>query len=233
VENTSSQLITSAQLGGSDGFVVALMPNGSKSWELRLGGSGDVVANAVTLDASGNLWIAGASTDGSATPPPGLNRISVWEVSAQGALINTFTHDSNDLSIPTRISPKNSNFILQGVTNKTGSQSFAATLNPLGKIGALNYSSIALPQSSQIKTVQSVAYTWQSFVTNGPIKGVVGMSAHQALPVLTHSALKDKVIKGASGVVGTPMDLQYLSGVGVVLLSQGNGTYYLTIIHTK
>ena len=233
VENISSNLMTTPSLGGSDGFVLALSPSGSKLWELRLGGSGDDVANAIAQDATGNLWIAGASTNGTAIPAPGLNRINVWEVSSQGALINTFSRDSNDVSIPTRITAKNSKYILQGITSKAGFQSFAATLDPLAKIGSLNYSPSALPSPSPTKTAISAVYSWQSYITSGPIKGVLGMTPHQSIPVLTHSGLKDKALKGASAIVGNPIDLQYQNGVGLVLLSQGSGTYYVTIIHTK
>jgi Cu/Ag efflux pump CusA len=40
-------------------------------------------------------------------------------------------------------------------------------------------------------------------------------------------------VKGANSVTGTPLALQYQSGTGVALLTEGSGTYYLTIIHTK
>ena len=233
IETTSSKLITSNPLGASDGFLIALGSNGSKLWDLRLGGVGDDVATAICVDLIGNIWVAGASAISTTTPAPGLNRLTVWEVSSTGVLENTYVKDTPDVNIPTSIAAKGANFTLQGVTSKTGSSSFAATLNPAGNIGSLNFSSTKLPVAPLTRSVNSSAYSWQSFITNGPLKGVTGIALHQITTVLTRSGLKDKSLKGVNSVTGTPLSLQYQSGTGVVLLTQGSGTYFLTIIHTK
>ena len=233
VETTTSKLLTSQPLGGSDGFIVALAPNGTHLWDLRLGGVGDDVATAICVDLIGNIWIAGASALNTSTPAPGLNRLTIWEISSSGALENSYTKDLPDVNIPNLIAAKGANFIIQGITSKSLQSTFAATLNPAGSIGSLNFTSKKLQAPPLIQVASSAAYNWQSFLTQGAIKGVTGIPSHQSTTILARYGIKDKLLKAISSVTGTPLSLQYQSGVGVVLLTQGNGSYFLTIIHTK
>ena len=232
VESANSPLLTSQSLGSSDGFLVALSPNGSHVWDLRLGSSGDDVATSIYVDLIGNIWVAGASAVSASNPAPGLNRLTVWEVNSAGQLINTYIRDVPEADVPISIAAKGANFLLQGITSKPGSATFAATLNPAAKIGPLNYSSAKLPSASIIKSTSSALYSWQSYVTNVAIKGVTGIALHQKTTVLARSGIKDKALKAINSVTGSPIALQYQSGTGVVLLTQGVG-YFLTIIHTK
>ena len=227
IETISSPLVTSTTLGGSDGFIAALNPGGGRIWDLRIGTSGDDVATAGCIDSSGNIWIAGSSAiatsaAGGATE---LNRLTIWEVSPAGLLLNTFTKDLTDVDVPTSIIVKGANFIIQGISNKVGFPTFAATLTPLGKIGALK----ALTNTP----VRSSAYLWQGFVAKRTIKGVKGISLHPSTDLLLKLSLKDKSVKGAYSLTGAPIAMQYQSGLGVVVLSQGANSYFLTILHTK
>jgi hypothetical protein len=232
LESPSTALVTAPSLGASDGFVVALSPSGSHLWDLRLGGSGDDVATAIYVDLIGNIWIAGASAVSASSPAPGLNRLTIWEVNSAGTLINTYLRDLPEVDVPLSFVAKGANFLIQGITSKAGSASFAATLNPAAKIGPLNYSSITFPTAPLLRSTSSSLYNWQSYVTTTPIKGVTGISLHQKTTVLARYGVKDKALKAISSVTGTPIALQYQSGTGVVLLTQGSG-YFLTIIHTK
>jgi hypothetical protein len=232
VESATPLLLTSQTLGGSDGFLVALSTNSSRVWDLRLGTSGDDVATSIYVDLIGNIWVAGASAVSASTPAPGLNRLTVWEVNSAGQLINTYVRDVPEADVPTSIVAKGANFLLQGITSKAGSATFAATLNPAAKIGSLNYSSAKLPAASIIKSTSSALYGWQSYVTSVAIKGVIGIALHQKTTVLAKYGIKDKALKTINSVTGSPMALQYQSGTGVVLLTQGKG-YFLTIVHTK
>ena len=232
IETTSSQLVTSSPLGGSDGFISALTPQGGRAWELRLGTAGDDVATAGCLDTQGNIWVTGASTN-PASPLSGLTRLTVWEVSSAGALLNTYTKDLPDVDIPTSIAIKGSNFILQGVSARSGFPTFALTVSPVGAIGPVKNITTKPAQSAQNFYVSSAAYGWQSFTSTKPVKGVLGLGSPQGINYLLKSSLKDKVLKAAYSVQGTPLSLQYQPSVGVVLLTQGAGSYFLTILHTK
>ncbi len=235
IETTSSPLVTSTPLGGSDGFITSLSTQGRRSWDLRIGTSGDDVATAGCVDALGNLWVTGASTIPAsvAATSPALNRLTVWEVSATGALLNTFTKDLTDIDIPTSIVLKGTGFIVRGVSNKAGFPTFALTVNSLGAIGPVK-NTVAKPLvTPPTLNASSAAYAWQTLISASPIKGVIGAPPHQSINYLLKNSLKDKVLKGAYSIVGAPLALQYQSGIGVVLLSQGSGSYFLTILHTK
>lgn len=235
LETTSSTLVTSSPLGGSDGFIVSLNSRGAKLWELRLGSAGDDVATAGYLDVLGNIWITGSAaiSVGGATTAPELNRLTIWEVSAAGLLENTFTKDLTDIDIPTSISLQGSNFIIQGLSNKVGFPTFSVSLTPAGVIGSIKGRVSAPVASPKIFSTTSAAYLWQSFVTTKAIKGVTGFPAHQSTNLLLKLAIKGNTVKGAYSIQGAPIGLQYQSGVGVIVLSQGAGSYFLTVLHTK
>ena len=232
LESATTSLVTSQPLGASDGFLVALSPSGSHLWDLRIGGNGDDVATAIYIDLIGNIWVAGASAVSANSPAPGLNRLTVWEISSTGTLINTYFRDLPEVDVPLSIVAKGANFLIQGITSKSGQASFAATLNPAAKIGPLNYSSTKLASAPLLKSATSVLYSWQSYVTTGAIKGVTGIPLHKKTTVLARFGIKDKALKVINSVTGSPVALQYQSGTGIVLLTQGSG-YFLTIIHTK
>lgn len=234
IETATSPLVSSPALGGSDGFLVALNGQGGRIWDLRLGTSGDDVATAGYVDALGNIWITGSSAVSiNGASSSGLNRLSIWEVSPIGVLLNTFTKDLAEVDIPTSITLKGSNFIIQGASNKSGFPTFALSLSPFGKLG--NVKALTLPpaQAPKIFMATSAAYHWQGFVASRVIKGVTGVSLHPASDLLLKLSLKDKSVKGAYSLSGSPIAVQYQVGIGVVVLSQGEGTYFLTILHTK
>ena len=235
IETTSSPLVTSTTLGGSDGFITALNFGGGRLWDLRVGSSGDDVATAGCIDSAGNIWIAGSSAIattvvGGATE---LNRLTIWEVSPTGLLLNTFTKDLAEVDVPTSITLKGANFIIQGISNKVGFPTFLASLTPLGKIGVLKPLSGVPATTPQIFTAKSSAYLWQGFVAKRAIKGVKGISLHPRTDLLLKLSLKDKSLKGAYSLTGAAVAMQYQSGLGVVVLSQGASSYFLTILHTK
>lgn len=233
VETTSSSLITTQPLGGSDGFIVALGPRGAHLWDLRLGTAGDDVATAGYVDASGNIWIAGSSAVSTATPAPGLKQLTIWEISSAGALENTYSKNFSDIDIPTSIVQKGVNFVIAGNSSKVGSSNFTVTMTPLGKIS--DPKSVAAPIIPVLGlfSATSAAYIWQNFVTKQPIAGVTGIPPHKSTTVLIDSSLKSRTLKSVFSIQGTPLSLRYQTGIGVIALTQATGSYYLTIIHTK
>ena len=220
LESTTFPLVVGTPLGGSDGFITALNPQGSKLWDLRLGTAGDDVATAGCIDSLGDIWVTGSSAvlvAGSAAAPE-LNRLTVWEISPAGILLNTFSKDLANVDIPTAIAPKGVNYLIQGVSSLIGQPTFTVSLTPLGKIGTLKNSSIAPAKPAKSYSATSSAYGW---------------TINQTKPVLTRRSLKNKSLKGIYSLQGVPISLQYQVGLGVVLLSQGDSKYYVTVIHTK
>ena len=233
LETTSSSLITSQPLGDSDGFIVALGPTGAHLWDVRLGTAGDDVATAGCVDASGNIWIVGSSAVSTATPAPGLNQLTLWEISSAGVLENTYSKSLSDVDIPTSIVQTGINFVVAGNSNKSGFPTFTLTVTPLGKITDPKNIVTPIASAPGLLIATSAAYIWQNFVTNKPIAGVTGIPSHQSTTVLIDSSLKTRALKSVFSIQGKPLALQYQVGIGVVALTQATGTYFLTIIHTK
>lgn len=235
VESLSFPVVTGAQLGGSDGFITSLNSQGSKIWDLRLGGTGDDVATSGSVDTNGNIWVVGASAQPSTpgTSSSGLNRLTVWEISAAGVLLNTFSKDLMVVAVPTSIAANGLNYLIRGLSSAKGQPTFSLTLTSLGQFGEIKTSSLPASNPATIFSAVSSAYTWQSLVTNSAIKGVTGLPAHQSTPILSKSSLKDKSLKGVYSVQGVPQALQYQAGLGVVLLSQNSTSYFVTVVHTK
>lgn len=235
LETTSSPLVVATSLGGSDGFIAAIDVHGAHMWDLRLGTSGDDVATTGYMDASGNYWVAGTSAiaPNGVTPASGLERLTVWEISSTGVLENTYTKDLQDVVIPTSMVLKGSNYLVQGNSSKIGSPTFSISLTPLGKFGAIKYSSVSAPANPQIFTSKSAAYNWLSYVTSKAIKGVLGFTPHQVTTVLIKSSLKGGNTIGIYSLQGTPILMRYQVGIGVVVVTDHSGTYLLTAIHTK
>ena len=220
VESTTFPLVTTAPLGGSDGFITSLNFQGVKLWELRLGTAGDDVATAGYVDSLGNIWVTGSSalSISGATPTPGLNRLTIWEISPVGILLNTFSKDLSSVGIPTSIALKGANYIIQGLSSAVGQPTFIVSMTSLGTIGTVKNSSAAPAVPSKFYSATSSAYGWK---------------INQGRHVLFKSSLKDRSLKGIYSVHGAPISLQYQVGLGVVLLSQGFGTYFVTVAHTK
>ncbi len=55
------QWVTSAALGGNDGFISSVDLTGGHLWDLRLGTSADDIATSVVKDKTGNYWVVGVS----------------------------------------------------------------------------------------------------------------------------------------------------------------------------
>ena len=233
VETTSSSLITSVPLGGSDGFIVALGPSGARLWDLRLGSASDDVATAGYVDASGNIWISGSSAVSTATPAPGLNQLTIWEISSAGVLENTYSKNLSDIDIPTAIAQKGVNLVVTGKSSKPGLPTFTVTVTPGGKISDPKNVATPIAPTSGLLTATSAAYIWQNFVTKQPIAGVTGIPLHHTTTVLIDNSIKTRTLKSVFSIQGAPRVLRYQIGIGIVALTEGSGTFYLTIIHTK
>ncbi len=70
VSGMGGQWVTSAPLGGSDGFISSIDLAGGHVWDLRLGTAADDIATEVAKDKTGNYWVVGASVASVASPSP-------------------------------------------------------------------------------------------------------------------------------------------------------------------
>lgn len=233
VETTTSPLLTSQPLGASDGYLVALDAKALHAWDLRLGTPGDDVATSALVDASGNIWVVGATAQANLTPAPGFNQIDLWEVSGTGALLNTYTFSTPEVDVPTLITATKTGFLVSGKSSKAGNSNFSIAVSSNGVFGKIKYFNQSATPSSALISVNSNSYAWQSYVTTSAIQGVLGIAPHVATTVLIESALKTRSLKGVFTLTGNPISLLYQPGIGVISLTSDASTYYLTIVHTK
>ncbi len=163
----------------------------------------------------------------------GLQQLTLWEISSAGVLENTYSKNLPDVAIPSSITLKGVNLLIQGNSSKVASPTFSIALNTLGKFGAITYSKVISPQVPQVFTAKTAAYNWLSYVTSAPIKGVLGFTAHQKTTVLIKSPLKGGNTIGIYSVQGTPIIMRYQVGIGLIIATQYSGSDYLTVVHTK
>ena len=261
VETATTSVITTAALGGTDGYIVNLDSNGKQIWNVRLGTPSDDVATAMTTDAAGNLWVVGATTvplDDVAVPvvspttinpsqiviqptsqmPPGLRRVMVWQISPTGTLLNTFSSDFPEVVVPTSITAKNSSFIITG-TSVTGmsqpasTRGFSLPMSTDGTFGSAQYSPIKPVKTSPVTSVKSSQYSWQSFVSTGGIQGVVGFKPKVPTSVLIKYSLKTGGIVNIYSLPGTLLSMSYKQNIGVVLATTSRLHTYITYIHSN
>jgi hypothetical protein len=256
IESNTVSVVSSALLGGTDGYLVSLDATGKHLWDLRLGTTNDDLATTMTTDSYGNIWVAGASTiptppsTPSSTPaatlnpaqvnaqpvtqpPVGFQRILVWEITSAGVLLNTYSTDFVDVAVPSVITLKNKVFTISGFSTNTKLNKFSLTMSATGKFGVPSFTTQRISLPSPVVMVKSPKYTWQSFLTTGGIQGVSGFKPKTPTSVLIKSSLKSGAIASVYSFAGTLISMNYLAGTGIVLATTYGQSEYITIIHTS
>jgi hypothetical protein len=82
---------TSNSLGGKDVYVVRTDKTGNMVWEVRLGGPGDDIGNAVILGSDGHIYVCGERTQDNALNT-GLRDTYVLKLSVDGVLLTEQTY---------------------------------------------------------------------------------------------------------------------------------------------
>lgn len=163
-ESNNSNWINGPLGGLSDAFIVSYSATGAPLWNLRLGGTENEIANSVTIDTDGSIWVVGASTSITTTTPAPLtgqvlnpdnvipevtkpknsplNRIKIWQISTTGNLLNTFETISDSVINPRKILLSDKNVIVFGNSySKTTTTGFFLNMSksgiflPLVKLG--------------------------------------------------------------------------------------------------
>ena len=143
----------------SKAYARAIDMTGKELWNLSLDQSVASIATSAAVDSAGDIWIAGATplalgvnppapiatplNPDSAVIPPSvfigdLQTVSIWKVSATGALILTSTLPTSSVLFPTAITvDKNGASVVGIIANDKGNAGFLANADATGVFSKL------------------------------------------------------------------------------------------------
>ena len=143
----------------SKSYARAIDRTGKELWNLTLDQSAASVATSAAVDSAGDIWIAGATPlalgvnppASTATPvnpdnaviPPSvfigdLQAVTIWRVSAAGALLFTNTLPTSSVLFPTAITvDKNGASVVGIIANERGNAGFLANADATGAFSKL------------------------------------------------------------------------------------------------
>ena len=143
----------------SKAYARAIDRTGKELWNLSLDQSAASIATAAAVDPAGDIWVAGATplaaglTPPAATAPPlnpdnavippsvfigDLQAITIWKVSAAGALVFTNTLPTSSVLFPTAITAdKNGASVVGIIANEKGNAGFLANADTTGAFSKL------------------------------------------------------------------------------------------------
>ena len=143
----------------SKAYARAIDRTGKELWNLTLDQSAASVATSAAVDSAGDIWIAGATPlalglnppastaapvnpDNAVNPPSvfigDLQAVSIWRVSAAGALLFTNTLPTSSVLFPTAITvDKNGASVVGIIANEKGNAGFLANADATGAFSKL------------------------------------------------------------------------------------------------
>ena len=174
----------------SKAYARAIDPTGKELWNLWLDQSAASIATAAAADAAGDIWIAGATplALGATTPTPtttplnpdnavippsvfiaDLHAVTIWKVSATGALLFTNTLPTSSVVFPTSITvDKNGASVVGIMSTDKGNAGFLANVDTAGVF-------------SKLLQIGAVSTTAESVVRHGDGTVTVAGSSSETL----------------------------------------------------
>ena len=253
VESTTSTTGTTG--GATDGFIESMDYQGAVQWSLHLGGAGDEIATAIVKDKAGGYLVVGAA---SATPTPGpvssvdtgvvvnpdgvtkeqinaptnsLSQLTLWRVSTTGQLISNISISANGVVNPTAIVATATGYLITGDlyqgSTKLGFSVAVSSTYQLGNLTSAAETKIA--KSGAITSIKAGTMIYKSYLSSGAIKGIPSWKPRSEIPVIV-GYNKLGAIKSANYLHGKVVSVQWQSGKGLVILTEQNDGYGLTLI---
>jgi hypothetical protein len=143
----------------SKAYARAIDRTGKELWNLSLDQSAASIATAAAVDSAGDIWIAGATPLALGVIPPAptatplnpdsavipqsafigdLQAITIWKISAAGALVFTNTLPASSVLFPTAITAdKNGASVVGIIANEKGNAGFLANADATGAFSKL------------------------------------------------------------------------------------------------
>ena len=244
VETGLIDLVTSPNLGGSDGFISALDKSKKPLWNLRLGGLQDDIATAITKDKAGNFWVVGATSkpietvtpvvDNSAvnldsiaveavvTPTNTLNRLVLWKIGVAGDLSQTFFYDVDGLIAPTAISISGTTLkVIGNLSKELVTQQFTISADLTGVFSELKLGKAPTVKLPAIETIKAGTNKITSFISKTTIIDIPSWRAKVPTPVIVKYSKASKAL-AANSLPGKVKKVLWQSGLGTVVLVEVN-----------
>jgi hypothetical protein len=143
----------------SKAYARAIDRTGKELWNLSLDQSAASIATAAAVDPAGDIWVAGATPLATGLTPPAatstplnpdsavipplvfiadLQAITIWKISAAGALVFTNTLPTSSVLFPTAITAdKNGASVVGIIANEKGNAGFLANADATGAFSKL------------------------------------------------------------------------------------------------
>jgi hypothetical protein len=143
----------------SKAYARAIDRAGKELWNLSLDQSAASIATAAAVDPAGDIWVAGATPLATGLTPPAatatplnpdsavvppsvfiadLQAITIWKISAAGALVFTNTLPTSSVLFPTAITAdKNGVSVVGIIANEKGNAGFLANADATGAFSKL------------------------------------------------------------------------------------------------
>ena len=143
----------------SKAYARAIDRAGKELWNLSLDQSAASIATAAAVDPAGDIWVAGATPLATGLTPPAatatplnpdsavippsvfiadLQAITIWKISAAGALVFTNTLPTSSVLFPTAITAdKNGASVVGIIANEKGNAGFLANADATGAFSKL------------------------------------------------------------------------------------------------
>ena len=240
VESGLANLVTTPNLGGSDGFISILDKNKVRIWDLRLGTSSDDIATAIAKDKSGYFWVVGSTSkpvdtvtamvdstalnldnvlvDPVMIPTNSLTRLVLWKVGISGQLAATYYYDTEGLVLPSTISFDGTNLnIIGNLTSAGTTKQFSIKVDQSGIFSEFAPAKSVTPKATGIETIKAGANNLKSFISKTTIIGIPSWRAKAPTPVIVKYTKAGKAL-AANSFIGKVRKIVWQSGIGAIVL---------------
>lgn len=249
ISSHSIYLIGTSEPAGAptQGEVISIDPaTGSQQWDLPIPTTTDAIASAATLDQQGNIWVAGiagapiSSTSPSPAPSNALNpsgvtvdptpptrsdltQVTLWEVSPNGAMINSFSYDVGSVVEPLTINYVKGSFLIQG-------SNFKISVTQTGRFTNFTKASFVPLKIPAISIFKDGLYIWKSFTSKKAIPGVTGWKPTTSTPVILKIGSRTGKVYEAYKVQNPILKIVAQTGTGLVVTTATENGYAISLL---
>ena len=218
VEGAPGDWLPNEPHGGSDGFLTHLSLAGLPTWSLRLGSAADEIATAATIAKSGEIWVAGVSAVQNE-----LSLLTIWEISASGALLNTFQAQAPSIIYPHSIVESGSGFKIAG-------DDFTTSITPTGTFSPFKSAIFTPIKVAKLLSFKGTTYSWRIYTGKGPLIGIPTFHPKVAQTIYYKVLNSNTTVKAAYQISPAPLFAQYQKDIGIALISERAAGFSLSLL---